>query len=205
MSALPARAIQPATHVEKARRLLAMLERGQEVDLPPDQFRSLARDLVARLEARSPTPAKDAAPAAPSEPAPPAEPARAAAVRRSPLFSRPSPFEGYKPAAQAPRPPAVDHLASRPLGTSRDVLGRILAEAYDPEAASTEHPAIVALDLVDRSRREQADRLRQLLPGRIRAAYRYLKLLGSGACDARGPKIAEPTRTWVAPKAMASS
>ncbi|MEM7642810.1 MAG: hypothetical protein AAF366_09805 [Pseudomonadota bacterium] len=56
----------------------------------------------------------------------------------------------------------------------REAVATLLKTAFRPEDADAEHPAILALDLAGRPPREQAERLRTVPPGRIRATHRYL-------------------------------
>ncbi|MEM8851411.1 MAG: hypothetical protein AAGE03_15440 [Pseudomonadota bacterium] len=180
----------------QARALLSMLESGSgspDQSIPPDRLRDLARDLIAKVEAReTPQPAPQGAEPPPSRPS---------------LFRNATPFATATVAPPRPVAPpqqpsvspqsdelpapisAQDAMETQRLAPSlarprwaknRAAVEALLKSAFRPEEADAEHPAILALDLAGRPPREQAERLRKVPAGRIRATHRHLIELERG-------------------------
>ncbi|MEM7487497.1 MAG: hypothetical protein AAF390_00070 [Pseudomonadota bacterium] len=183
---------------DQARTLLSLLESGAKTTdgaIPPERLRDLARDVIARVEAQGgrPPPAAPVA-RAPETPLMPSTP-------RPTLFRNADPFGVAKVARPAPTPAPVEEADELPSPISsrvaqpqgqgdadgsghrvpwlrdRAAVRKLMEKAFRPEDAAAEHPAILALDLAGRPPREQAERLRQVPSGRVRATHRHLVAL----------------------------
>ena len=183
---------------EEARRLLAMLEAhpdGLGALGRSRELRDVAAELIRRVEdgpkpsigptaMRAPEPTAHklfAAPppreVAPETPRPAGPLSRGAAARlRARLTEAEAPPAAAAPAAPPVRPaaPAPQALGGKPLAVTIESIRRLALAAAKGGDLAGEHPAIVALALKGRPKREQAMTLRALSGPQARAVHRLL-------------------------------
>lgn len=167
----------PVTNADKARALIAMLEKKEgAADVPPERLRDWARDLIRTVERET------------------AKPAEAPVVRRR-LFTKAPPKLTPPPVARAtaentpsrltltapmPHTPATPARSTPSIGQgvhAPEDVRKILDATLDPAALSREHPAIIAMTLLGKPSLEQASALRTLPGGQVRAVHKALRQL----------------------------
>lgn len=181
---------------KQLRRVASELVQRVEADRARSSNRAVVADkpVPLRLPAPAPTPKLSAlpkpAPKAPPLSVPPPKPAPAppSTADALPIFKaapprfssvRPKRGAGAEPApvetpAQAPQPLSGPKARPVPLGVDKTALRRMAQVAMSSGTLAQEHPAIAAVALRGRSKREQALVLRALPGPKARAVHRLL-------------------------------
>ncbi|SDY45067.1 hypothetical protein SAMN05444004_101472 [Jannaschia faecimaris] len=190
---------QPVTNAQKARALIAMLEKGHDgsADVPAERLRDWANDLIRTVEAERPKPSVAPAQrrrlftkappkltvAAPStRPVPEGQPSRLTLTAPTPHRSAPT----MKPAPSLT--PAIF--------TQGDVR-KVIATTIDPVTLAREHPAVIAMTLLGKPSMDQASALRSLPGGQVRAVHRALRQLEQS--QPRAPEGQSPSEERAPP------